>query len=619
MKIPSSELRITKAKNHEEKNSVKSYFIILQSKFIVQYFLILFFLLTTLSFSCKKPDNQPNILLIMVDDMGFGDMSLSGNPYLKTPILDSLSQAGIRFTDFYVSSVCAPTRASLLTGRYHQRTGVRSVTNGFEIINPNETTIAEILKANGYRTGIFGKWHLGEYYPSLPNAQGFEEYIGFRTGHTESYFDPELEHNGKQEAYKGYITDILTDEALRFMKENRKPFFCYLPYNAPHTPLQIDSQWFKPYLLSGLEDRTARIYGMMANIDANIGRMVKELKEAQILDNTIVIFLSDNGPISGWKIPQEKMRYNAGLRDQKFTTYDGGIRTQSFWLWPRKWSEAQEISEVAAHIDILPTLLDAVNISIPDSLRIDGMSLLPIIEKTVSHSPERIFFQNFSLETLRDPKPYPGGIARKGKWKMANGSELYNLSIDPGEKKNLAEEFPDIFEELKKLYTNWYEEVHEEGEFFPRPIPVGYSEANQVWLKPHHGRATGNLKFLGKRGLNGERIGTHPTGVDGDWIGNWREKGDEITWEIEIIQNGVYEIAIDLRGNIEEESFSLDIDLGKENEKVILPPITETKDWQLRKPGEWELSKGEYSLSLTLDSKSEKEWLEINHAVITRQ
>ena len=278
--------------------------------------------------------DQPNLLLILVDDMGYGDLSSAGNPDVKTPYLDTLAKNSVRFKHFYVSPVCAPTRASLLTGRYPQRAGVYSVTNGYESMAPEAVTLGELLQPLGYKTGLFGKWHLGEYYPMTPAAQGFDEFIGFRTGHHADYYDPILEHNGKDQAYQGYITDLLTEEAFTFMEKAESPFFCYLSLNAPHTPLQIDSSYYISFLEKGLNERTARVYGMMENIDENVGKLLDQLEKIDKLRETIVIFMSDNGPINGWRVPQEKMRYNAGLRDQKFTIYEGGIRTQCFWHWP---------------------------------------------------------------------------------------------------------------------------------------------------------------------------------------------------------------------------------------------------------------------------------------------
>jgi arylsulfatase A len=364
--------------------------------------------------SCQKStsdnrNSRPNILLILADDMGYGDVSNSGNKYLKTPHLDELANKSVNFKNFYVSPVCAPTRVSLLTGRYHQEVGVRSVTNGFEIMVPEAVTLAEILKLEGYRTAIFGKWHLGEYYPSVPNAQGFDEYLGFRTGHTSNYLDPVLEHNGKPEKTQGYITDVLTNKALNYMKTlSNELFFCYLAYNAPHSPLQIEVSKFQKFLDMGLDEKTSRVYAMVENIDENIGKIIAWLEITGKLENTIIIFLSDNGPISGWQIPQEQMRYNAGLRDQKFTTYEGGIRTQCYWMWKGHWQPIYDSLSIAAHIDVVPTLAHLLNIDLPDTLGIDGYDLSDALEKQLPVGEKRIYFEDFHLDALRTPQLFNG-------------------------------------------------------------------------------------------------------------------------------------------------------------------------------------------------------------------
>lgn len=564
--------------------------------------------------------SQPNILLLLTDDMGYGDVQHAGNPFVQTPNLDRLAKASTRFKYFYVSPVCAPTRASLLTGRYHQRAGVRSVTNGFETMDPEEVTLAEVLQDNGYRTAIFGKWHLGEYYPSLPNAQGFDEYLGFRTGHTADYFDAELERNGQMVRTQGYITDVLTKEALSFMiqREKEKPFFCYLAYNAPHTPLQIDSNWVQPYLERGLDERTARIYGMVENIDKNIGQLLDTLDGEQLLENTIVIFMSDNGPISGWRLPQEEMRYNAGLRDQKFTIYEGGIRTQCYWMWQGQWQEDLESEAIAAHIDVLPTLLDVLNIDVLENKALDGESLLPVLNGTGTLPTDRAFYQKYALATLRDPAPFPGGILRKGDWKMVNGTELYNLEQDPGELENLASQNPDLLLELRQSYEQWYADIVSERSLENVPITIGYEKENPVFVQPHHGIAEGNLKFTGQRGLLGERIGTHPSGVDGDWLANWKEPGDQITWKVEAVETGNYQVAIQTRDSTATEPVSLRLEVNEEvfDQTVALP--RPAHEWQRQDLAELPLVRGPQTISLKLVGNLEESGFEVRALILER-
>lgn len=503
--------------------------------------------LAWLAAASAPPAPPPNVLLILADDMGFGDCGLAGNPVLNTPNLDRLAREGVRFQNFYVSPVCAPTRASLLTGRYAQRTGVRSVTNGFETMAPDETTAAEIFSKNGYRTGLFGKWHLGENHPSLPNAQGFGEFVGFRTGHFDDYFDPTLERNGRPYPTKGYITDVLTDEAMRFMdqgRRTRRPFFCYLPFNAPHTPLEVEERFFRKFLEKGIPEATARVYGMVENLDANVGRLLDFLEKNKLARNTLVIFLSDNGPI--WRGTES--RFNAGLRDKKFTVFEGGIRTQCFWRWSGRLPEGETVETVAAHVDVLPTLLDFCGLK--PKADADGRSLRPLLETPKAPWPERTLFLNYSLKTLHQPAPYPGGVARTARFKLVDGTDLYDLQTDPGETTNVATQHPDLVRDLDAAYRAWWQETHARRGFAPLPVPVGHAGANPVMMTPHLGRARGGVKFFGKRGtVNGKPIvGQHPEGVDGDWASAWKTPEDQVSWNLDVVRAGTYEIALTLRG-----------------------------------------------------------------------
>ena len=546
----------------------------------------------------QKINSKPNILLILTDDMGYGDVEVSGNTQIRTPALDKLAENSVRFNYFYVSPVCAPTRASLLTGRYHQRTGVRSVTNGYETMDPNETTLAEILKSKGYRTGIFGKWHLGEYYPSVPNAQGFDEYLGFRTGHTNHYFDPTLEHNGHQVKLSGHITDILTNKALEFMtRESNQPFFSYLAYNAPHTPLQIDSTWWAGYSETGLAEREARIYGMIEQIDTRVGDIINTLDSANILDNTIVVFMSDNGPINGWQVPKENMRYNAGLRDQKFTIYEGGIRTQCYWMWKNHW-EPGVVDQVAAHIDVLPTLLDILGLA-PANNNIDGISLKPVFS---SHQEalDRVFFQKYALQTLREPAPFPGGIARNGPWKMVNGTELYNVVNDVGEEVNLAEMHPEILEDLIQAYEHWYTDISDDRNLKKVGISVGHSQENPIYLQPHHGIAEGNVEFWGHRGLTGKRRGTHPSGVDSDWTANWKSYGDAISWKVDVVQSGDYSFKIIARDSSNREPVDMRLSINETSIDKSIITNSLSANWNEIDLGITSLEAGQCSFKLSL-------------------
>jgi arylsulfatase A-like enzyme len=591
----------------------------------IKYFILLF---AASTLAACSPSNQkrdaeaepPNILLILVDDMGYGDVRISGNPYIETPFLDELANQSVRFQRFYVSPVCAPTRASLLTGRYHQRTGVRSVTNGYETMAPDEITLAEILQDNGYRTALFGKWHLGEYYPSLPNAQGFDEFLGFRTGHAADYYDALLEYNGHSQATEGYITNVLTNEAIRFMEKTAgEPFFCYLSYNAPHTPLQIDSSWFVRYLDKGLDERAARVYGMVENIDSNISRITTFLEESGRSGNTIVIFLSDNGPINGWRVPQEAMRYNAGLRDQKFTIYEGGIRTQCYWRWPGQWPAREITQTFGAHIDVLPTLLEILDLPLPEGRTIDGQSLVPLLTNTSSGWTRRTFFQNFALATLREPAPFPGGIAIHPQgWKMVNGDALYYLPDDPGERENRAAQHPALLDSLQQAYLSWWETVHRQRGFQPRPLPVGYDQENPAYLQPHHGKAEGQLQFMGWKGLLGDQIRSHPTGVDGDWITNWQHPGDQITWEVEIVEGGTYRIGIQAQQEGGATAYPILLKAGEQEVHTQTTVTSSSDDWTYISLTDLELPAGLISLRLELTDAAADNVLKVAALVVEK-
>lgn len=548
---------------------------------------------------------RPNILLILADDMGYGDVSNMGNPHLRTPHLDRLARESVHFSNFYVSPVCAPTRASLLTGRYHQRTGVQSVTNGYEMMDPEETTLAEYLQAAGYRTGLFGKWHLGEHYPSLPNAQGFDEFLGFRTGHTGQYKNPLLEHNGQQVQKQGYITTVLTDEAASFMLAgDGQPFFCYLAYNAPHTPLHIDSSYWQPYAQQGLDERTARVYGMIENLDENVGRLLQQLESNQLRRETIVIFLSDNGPISGWRVAQEKMRYNAGLRDQKFSIYEGGMRTQAYWSWPEHWAADREVSSPAAHIDVLPTLLDVAGVPLTATAhQPDGISLKKLLAGEQAATVDRTLFQHYDVDGLERPVPFPGGIVRWKNWKMVNGDALYDLASDPGETRNFAADEPAILQQLNKAYQQWWNDINTNSRLKPAPIPVGHPKADTVFLTPHYGRVEGGLVFLGQRGLLGEQIGRHPRGVDGDWLSHWQQKGAQINWSVKAATGGLYEFGILARDTIATEQLEWRFQMGEKQREGSISPDETAADWAYLPLGEIELEAGVYPLQLSLQNE----------------
>lgn len=422
--------------------------------------------LSILSCQEKKVASYPNVILIITDDQGYGDLGIHNNPNINTPTLDAFARESIRFNNFHVSPVCAPTRSSLMTGRYSLRTGVRDTYNGGAIMAGSEFTIAEMLKKVNYTTGIFGKWHLGDNYPSRPSDQGFDEslihlaggigQVGdftnyFKMGN--SYFDPILWHNNQKKAYNGYCSDIFTDNAIDFIEKNQEePFFCYLSFNAPHTPLQVPDKYYQMYkdidpsdgidahLLPEAEltekdkEDARKVYAMVSNIDDNLNRLFQRVETLGIEDNTIIIFMTDNGP--------QQVRYVSGMRGRKSSVYRGGIRVPFFMRYPAKFKDNQVIDNMVAHIDLLPTLSELCAAPLPQDRKIDGRSFLPALQNETL--PERSFF---SYWNRKFPELYNNVAIQKGEYKLVGKTdfdaslqefELYNLAEDPFEKKNLV-------------------------------------------------------------------------------------------------------------------------------------------------------------------------------------
>ena len=454
--------------------------------------------------------NRPNVILIMTDDQGHGDLGYHGNPHIQTPVLDSLAANSIRFTNFYVSPVCAPTRASLMTGRYSLRTGVRDTYNGGAIMSADEVTIAEMLKASGYTTGIFGKWHLGDSYPSRPVDQGFDTSVVHLSGgmgqvgdfttwfqKERSYFDPVLWHNGEMKSYPGYCSDIFASEAIRFIEEHHdQPFFCFLSFNAPHTPLQAPEEYYELYkdtdpskgfgdvpmpAMSEKDKEDARkVYAMVTNIDDNIRRLQTKLEDLDLVDNTILIFMTDNGP--------QQPRYVSGMRGRKGDVYRGGVRVPFFFSYPSKYEGNRDIANNAAHIDLLPTLAELCSAEAPSDRKIDGRSLEPALRGEAWPAERSLFF----YWTRKYPEVYNNISLQKGRMKLVGhadhdadttGFELFDLEADPFEQVNLVAEHTSAYRDLRAELDAMISELATEEHLVNQPpIIVGSPHENPVYL-----------------------------------------------------------------------------------------------------------------------------------------
>ncbi len=486
---------------------------------------------------------QPNVLLILTDDQGYGDLALHGNNKIDTPVLDRLAKQSTRFERFMVCPLCSMTRATLLTGRYNLRTGCASVTRGVESVRPEEVMISEVLQNAGYVSGCFGKWHIGENYPSHPRGQGFDDFFGMPQGHWDNYFDPVLEKNGKMVATKGFITDVLTDAAMQFISQNQKrPFFCYLPYNAPHTPMQIADRYYNKYKARGLDNKPAAIYGLVQNIDENIGRILKHLDQLGIADNTIVIFLSDNGAEG----PQGS-RFNAGMRGMKGTVHEGGVRVPMFVRWPGKIEADKVLPQLAGHIDLLPTIaqLCEVDLQKVKTKPLDGRSLVPLLLGDEKQWPKdrMIFTRNPGWKSLvgatgkpiveNIKQPFPGSV-RTENWRCVNEGkdwELFDMRSDPGESKNVAAQHPQVVARLSNAYLKWFKDVTSVP--ITRPvIQVGYPEWPEVKMTVPEAYFTGDIRWYNRWGF------AH------DWLTDWTEIEEKIWWETDVVKAGRFEVSL---------------------------------------------------------------------------
>lgn len=410
--------------------------------------------LTLASFAADKP----NVIIVITDDQGYGDLSCHGNPRLKTPHLDALHKESVRLTDYHVSPTCAPTRSALMTGHFANRTGVWHTINGRSILRQNEVTMARVFKDGGYGTMMVGKWHLGDNYPSRPEDKGFDEVYrhgGGGVGQTpdywdNAYFDGSYFHNGKVEPAKGFCTDVFFDQAMGFMKAQaakKSPFFVYLCTNAPHGPNHSPEKFADPY--ADLGTGTAHFFGMIANIDENMGRLSAFLKESGLEEDTILIFTTDNGTAGGTKV------FDAGMRAAKGSEYDGGHRVPFFIRWPASGlTGGRDVDRLTAHVDILPTFIDLLKLPAPAGVKFDGTSIVPLLKGKAEGWPDRVLVTD--SQRIHTPVKWRKSSVMTDRWRLINGKELYDIESDPGQKTDRAKDYPEIVERLRKDYETWW-------------------------------------------------------------------------------------------------------------------------------------------------------------------
>jgi len=475
-----------------------------------------------------KAASKPNFVFILTDDQGWFDLGVNGNPHVETPNIDKLAAEGVRFTHFYASPVCSPTRASTMTGRHFQRTGAVDTYLGRDTLDARETTLGNVFQKAGYRTACVGKWHLGRYMKYHPNNRGFDEYFGFwQYGFMNRYDDSdELFDNKTPVEVTGYITDVLTDRAIQFVRQNaNRPYFLYLPFNAPHSPYLVPDRYIDRYLKKRIPLEDARIYGMLTCIDENIGRLLKVIDR----ENTIVVFMGDNGGVSHF--------FKAGLRGNKGSAYEGGVRVPFIARWSGKFPAGAVVDAMAQHIDLLPTFCDLAEIPAPPKL--DGKSVAPLLRTGTGETPHEFIYNQWNrgypvlMSVAGDPELRANWSIRNARGeKLLSSGELFDLAKDPGETANLAAAKPAVASALRSEFERFYADVTKGRDYKRVPIEVGRPDENPVEIDLTWGDPVG--KKVQPKYLHYIR----------DTIENWTEPEDLVRWKIDVVEAGDYEVIL---------------------------------------------------------------------------
>ncbi|HAY82914.1 MAG TPA: N-acetylgalactosamine 6-sulfate sulfatase [Planctomycetaceae bacterium] len=503
------------------------------------------FLLTCLAVvECSHAQTQPNVIVILTDDQGWGDLSLNGNTNLSTPNIDGLARDGASFDRFFVCPVCSPTRCEFLTGRYHPRSGVYSTSAGGERMNLDEATIADTFRAAGYATAAFGKWHNGMQYPYHPNGRGFDEYYGFCSGHWGNYFSPPLEHNGKIVKGKGFVIDDFTDHAMQFMEQNQdKPFFCYLPYNTPHSPMQVPDRWWNDFKDKKLAmhhrdpkkeklDHIRCALAMCENIDWNVGRLLKKLDTLGIADNTIVVYFCDNGPNGS--------RWNGGMKGRKGSTDEGGVRSPLLVRWPKQIKGGLKVMQISAAIDLLPTLANLAGIDVVSKKPLDGVSLKPLLLNQTQTWPERLIFSHWRNRVS----------VRTQQFRLDWQGKLYDLQADPGQYRDVSKQNVSLTARLQKAASHFKTNVVSGYDKDERPFVIGHADYRYTQIPARDGQAQGNIK----------RSNRFP---NCSYFTNWTSVDDKIVWPVEVGATGRYQVELHYACPPEDVGSTFQLSFGK--------------------------------------------------------
>jgi arylsulfatase A-like enzyme len=557
----------------------------------------------------------PNVLLVVADDQGWGDLSSSGNPQVATPHVDGLARDGAKLERFYVCPVCAPTRAELLTGRWHPRGGVYDVSRGGERLNPDEETVAQVLGRAGYATGAFGKWHNGTQWPYHPRAFGFGEFCGFTSGHWGTYFDAVLESDGKPVMTKGYLTDDLVERAMEFVSRHReRPFFCYLAMPVPHSPMQVPEEAWRrqegrELTLRGGERSEADVrftkaaLAMCEHLDAGIGRLLGHLDQLGLRDDTLVIYLSDNGPNSA--------RWNGGMRGIKGSVDEGGVRSVGYVRWPGRIAAGTVVRRVCAAVDLLPTLVAAAGLELRPKKPLDGRSLLPLLLDPGAAWEDRPVFSHWNGKT---------GV-RSGRWRLDAAGRLYDMEADPGQIRDVAADHPAVAGELRRQVDEWRREMGVGRERVARPFTVGYREFPVATLPARDGVPEGGV----------ERSAKAP---NCSYFPAWQRAEGRVRWTIAVpeecrlsvsvaaawaapgaevvLRSGAGRLSVKLAGMHDPPQ------TGAENDRVPRASESYMKAFREVPLGEWRLPAGEQELELTVKPGAAGVGVDIGGVTLTR-
>lgn len=560
---------------------------------------------------------QPNVIVILTDDQGWGDLSWNGNPNLNTPNIDSLARDGARFDRFFVCPVCSPTRAEFLTGRYHPRGGVYDTSTGGERLDLDERTIAQLFKAAGYRTAAVGKWHNGMQYPYHPLARGFDDFYGYCSGHWGDYFSPQLERNGKLVKGDGYLVDDFTNRASSFIGEDLgQPYFLYLAMPTPHAPMQVPDAFWNKMKNRSLRataregdkedvDFTRAALAMVESIDANVGRLLRRVDELGQREDTIVVFFCDNGPNS--------FRFNGEMKGKKGSTDEGGVRSPLFIRWPSRIRPGRMVTQIAGAIDLLPTLCNLAGIPASPTKPLDGTALTPLLYGETAALPERTLFSHWNGRVS----------ARTQHFRLDHKGQLFDMLADPGQQVNVASKRPELAKQLRGQVASWRADVLQGLGEEKRPFTVGHPDFVLTQLPARDAVASGGIT----------RSASAP---NCSYFTNWTLATDEISWNVEVLHPGRFEATVhyacpkeDVGTRVTLQSAESQVVaqieaantpelVGPEHDRVKRKTQSPMKDFAPLKLGIIELQGGRQTLKLTADHAGEPMQLEMRLMLVRR-